>query len=408
QDGISSGKENARAVVISVALNDEPDPGTDPEPDPGDEPKPDPEPDPGEDPEGEPRYLYPSGETDAFTAAEAASYIGWLRDADGRLAGTLSVKTAKAKAGKTSKVTISATLLGQRKESYRTAILPAAGVQDEFGIVYYDRGLGGTFQGYEVIAGRDFTKSRDKADKALVEQMPQGVWTMAFASADGTAVFSLTVLGKGRAKVYGTLADGQKVCASAQGVLGEDGVFAVPFAYAKRGAAIGFVVWIDARGKAVVTDGAADVGGDGVIAPYTSPAEGMTYYLDCELPVWRDYLTELAWADGVVSLLPGDVPVTSAKRRLTTPRTSGLVKFDRNTQTAFISAGKGKAPENLSALRFSLTAKTGVVRGSCKLYYLDGTRVRTDKVAFGGVVVGDEIIGSGQVRKLGSFAFRLR
>lgn len=382
---------------------DEPNPGDD-EPGDDDPPGPDEPDDPEPEPEDLPTVLYPSGDVGAFTASAAATYIGWLRGTDGRLAGALTVKTGKARPGATSRVTITTTLLGERKMSYRTNVLPAAETRDEYGIVYGNLGLRGSFGGYEVIAGKDFTKSRDAAEKALVNEMPQGVWTLAFESSAGTSAFSLTVSRKGKAKLTGTLANGTKVSVSTQGVLGEDGLFAVPIAYSKSGRTLGFVVWIDAAGQACVTDCADATWTKGVVAAYTAPSAG-SYSVVCTMPAWRNYLTTLDGFD----LTPSGVAVTLNNGRLSVPRTVGSVKYNRTTGAPYVAYNAARqTPANLAALKLTLTAKTGVLKGSCKLYYLDGARVKSDSVTISGIVVGKEIIASGQVRNQGSFAIRLK
>ena len=322
--------------------------------------------------------LFPSGDLGAFKASVATTYLGWLRDADGRLAGTLSVKTSKSRGGAAVRTTIVKTMLGARRQKVRTTVAPGADARDKYGIIYGAHGLAGTFAGYDVVAGRDLTKSRTAADKARVAAFPQGVWTLAFDTPEGAVVFSLTLAGRGKAKLKGLFADGTKVSASAQAVCGEDGILAVPVAYAKRGRTAGFVVWIGADGAAAVTDVADDDWSAGVVAPYEPPANG-AYTLDCTVPAWRDYLAVVDGED----VTPGAVAATWANGGFRTPRSR-------------------------MALKLKLAAKTGVLKGSFKLFYRDGARVRSDKATLGGVVLGEEIVGNGRVRRFGSFPIRIR
>ena len=62
------------------------------------------------------------------------------------------------------------------------------------------------------------------------------------------------------------------------------------------------------------------------------------------------------------------------------------------------------SPSNLSALKLTYTAKSGLVKGSFKLYYMDGKRLKNDTVTVTGVVVDGKLFGSGTIKKLGSFA----
>ena len=115
-----------------------------------------------------------------------------------------------------------------------------------------------------------------------------------------------------------------------------------------------------------------------MIAPYEPPANG-AYTLDCTVPAWRDYLDAVDGED----VSPGAVAATWANGRFKTPRSR-------------------------ASLKLTLTAKTGVLKGSFKLFYRDGARVRSDKAALSGIVVGEEIVGSGQVRAFGAFPIRIR
>ena len=348
--------------------------------------------------------LFPSGTATLgeFTATAAATYNGWLRDADGAVVGTISAKTtAVKKQGAVSKVTIKITPASGKKRTVRTTVAPGGNPMDGFGIVYGALGLAGSFEGYSVEASKDCSKSKVASEKARLAEMPTGVWTTAFASADGYSTFSVTVKAKGKASVKGTLADGSSVSATAQGLLGEgSALFAVPVAVPKKN--FGFVLWIDG-------DGNADVSGltrkDWTVerAGALKNLPDGTHTLGFSVPQWRDYLLSV---DNVAVTPDGEPLTVVSGGRWSSVKTVGSVAADK-TGVVYVKVSADKTPANLAKLKLKLTAKTGVVKGSFCLYYLQGLKVKNDKVTVSGIVTDGEFVGSGSVKKLGSFAVRM-
>ena len=357
-----------------------------------------PEPEPEPEPE-----LFPSGTAvlGEFTSATAATYNGWLKDAStGAIKGLLTVKTgAVRRAGATSRVTITYTPLSGKKRTLRTTVAPGGNPTDEYGIVYGNLGLAGTFEGLEVEASKDFAKAKVAAEKALVDEMPQGAWTCAFLDSAGAYnLFSVTVAKKGKAKVVGMLADGTRATFSVQGVLGEDGVFAVPVSHPRKG--FGFVMWIDADGEVGVT-GLAVSGWTFETAGVRANLAAGTHALSFDVPKWRDYLTEV---DGYAATPAGDyiITVAAGARKWVVARKVGSIAVASGVPYVKYNAAR-QTPANLAALRLTYTASSGAVKGSFKLSYLNGTRIKADTVTVSGMVIGSRFIGTGTVRRLGSF-----
>ena len=207
-------------------------------------------------PKSDPPELYGEPDDDEFLGD--MTYNGWVRGADGAIAGTLVIKAAKpakpAKGGQ-SKLTITYTPFGGKKQSVKLdpAAMPVAGgnpTVDIPGIGAVKFG-GTSLAGAGLQVGADLAKSKDKAAKAAANARlakMNGTWTFALGTDAGYATFSLSVK-KGKGKLTGTLPDGTKVAVSQQGVLG-DKALAIPFAYAKKGAC-GFVFWIADGGTTV-------------------------------------------------------------------------------------------------------------------------------------------------------------
>ena len=294
--------------------------------------------------------LFPSGiETiGEFTAATAATYNGWLRDADGKIAALVKVVTsAVRREGAPARATITVTPFdGSRKRILRTSFAPGSNPVDEFGIVYGNLGLSGEFDGCTVEAARDFAKAKARSpERALAQSMPVGTWTLAFEDSAGFSSFSVKVAKNGKAKVTGTLSGSAKVTASVQGVLGEDHLFAVPVVNARKG--VGFVLWIGEDGSLAVTD-VATTGWTPVACGAPGAFAGADA-LEFDIPAWRSYTGEV------------------------------------------------------NALRVSFNARTGAASGSFKLPYAQDGRTRADTVKLSGVVVGGRLYATATVRRLGSF-----
>jgi len=306
-----------------------------------------------------------------------ATYNGWVRNADGTLAGQLTVKAAKPakpEKGGQSKLTITYTPFGGKKQTIKLAndAMPVAGGVATVAIpgVGTVKLTGDAIVGVDVDvqAGRDLLKSKDKGEKAAAAAFAagkSGVWTFALGTDDGYAAFSVSVDKKGKGKLAGALPDGTKVSARTQGVLG-DGVLAVPFAYAKKGS-LGLVFWVKGDGAVSISDLSASGGAFGTARPAVV-APSAAFRL----------------ADGERTFTAGEVSQ----------------KFE-------VSGGKWNVPKanrkaetnpNPFALKLSYKAKDGTAKGTFTV--VDG-KVKT-KYTVVGAVVGGRFYGSAYVRNAGS------
>ena len=117
---------------------------------------------------------------------------------------------------------------------------------------------------------------------------------------------------------------------------------------------------------------------------------------DFEMPSFRSYLTTV---DGKPVVPVGEEFAVSGTKWFFA-KTVGKLKVVDGVLSV---ASKGES-SNLSGLKLTYTAKTGLVKGSFKLYYMDGGKIKSDKVTIAGVVAEGVFMGSGTVKKLGSFA----
>ena len=363
--------------------------------------------------------LYFDEDLGTFSAAAAATYNGWLEDpATGDLLAVLQVKTAAAKAGKERKTTISVTPVGGKKKTYKSTIVGSGDhPADGYGIVYGALGLTGSTHGFvgvpdgaRVQAAKDFTKAKDPAEKSRAARIPISTWTIAAETASGGYdCLSVAVAKTGKATVKGTLSDGTTVSVSGYGALGAD-AFVVPIVYSKdikpkdtgvkTHVEFTGILWIAANRSAVLVSRSkrwigAEVAELGIVGPNAWP-------VGFAVPGWRSYLAK---ADDGYDVTPTELPVDlTAAKKFSVPKTSGSVKVDKDTGKTYVKPSGANVPSNLSKFKLTLTAKTGQVKGSFKLYYLDGVKLKTDSVTVTGMMVGDRFYGNATVKKVGTAA----
>ncbi|MBP5509305.1 MAG: leucine-rich repeat domain-containing protein, partial [Kiritimatiellae bacterium] len=221
--------------------------------------------------------LFEAEPVDAFEGN--AQYTGWLRDADGNLVGTLTVKAAKAnKKSGASKLTATVVMLDTGKKlvfngtaaAGQLANVTLTGKSGTLNVTLTDDSVTGTFGAYTVEAAKNVFASKASDDKASAALVGKKTWTVTLASAKGYTPFTLAVAAKGKAKVTGVLPDGTKVSVSAQAVVGDGGRWAVPVMYAKK-SKFGFVAWF-AKGA----DGQTSFTGVSDLTPLRGPKNAVT------------------------------------------------------------------------------------------------------------------------------------
>ena len=358
-------------------------------------PGPGPEPDP--DPVDETPDLYPSGVAvlGAFTAEKAETYNGWLKDDAERVVALLTVKTTAAKSGKQTKSTITVTPVNGKKYTKKTSFDPGGNPTDEFGIVYGSRGLLGTFGGYSVEAGVDVYKSKISEVKALAANIPVATHTFSVDTGNGMAVFSAVIAKTGKTKVQGYLEDGAKISVYTTGALGED-YFAVPVVSPKAATRCGFVLWFPLDGGSPTLANFYDSNWTASLSGGSYAMSDGEHVFDFDEPDFRNYLASV---DGF-AVAPVGAVFTVKRGKWDAGKTVGRLKVIDGAPAVTGTS----SPSNLSALKLTYTSKSGLVKGSFKLYYMDGKRLKNDTVTVTGVVVDGKLFGSGTIKKLGSFA----
>ena len=365
--------------------------------------KPEPEPEPEPEPVAEetPRLW---AEVTGAAPAAAATYEGYLYDAAGNVKGTIQVKVGKPNK-KTGLAAVKATVIGPdgKKKTLKaaekgkakiagdgpTTILLTGG--DACEVILGARGMGGTCGAYVIDGALNVFASKDAADKAVAADV-LGKWKGAVNVAwrlagDGSPyqTLSVTIAAKGKAKVAGTLADGTKVSAKGQLVVGEEWC-CVPVVVSKK-AKLAFAVWLPLNEKAAGTaapHGAAApvvVGLDDAIAgkPGTLKA-GAAFRLGGEM------------GDATYGAYLPDGVAVGGGAKWTLPK-AGKVQLAKDG-----TVDAAKLGENPSALKLTYKAKDGTFKGSFKAYADVGGKPKGTTVKVTGVLVDGVGYGAATVK----------
>jgi hypothetical protein len=208
--------------------------------------------------------------------ASATTFCGWLTDASGAVAGTITLKAAKPTtnrrtgatkqrwtaavvvAGETRKISLSGTVdptggafaLTKKKEARTLEVFvedaSASGTSGSSVLV------SGTFGDYDWTAAADVftsTAAADRTTAAAALAAWKGTSTLSWSDAVGTNALKLKISAKGKAKVTGTLSDGTRVSVSAQLIVAEDGTLCVPVVQTKKNAPAAFGLALSGDGE---------------------------------------------------------------------------------------------------------------------------------------------------------------
>ena len=302
----------------------------------------------------------------AVPGTGASTYDGYLCDARGNVKGTIQVKVGKPNA-RTGLAAVKATVVGLdgKKKNLKapgdgkvaiaangpTTVSLAGGEACE--VTIGTKGLSGTYGGYAIDGALNVFTSKDAADKAAATAALgkwQGAVNVAWKGAQGWNGLSVIIAAKGKAKVSGTLANGTKVSAKGQLIVGEEWC-CVPVVVSKK-AQLAFNVWLP-RGSAATSAAAPMVVGLGADVKVGKPGTlkgGATFRLGGAL---GDAKYEAYLPDGVA---------VGGGAKWTLPK-AGKVQLTRDGQV-----DASKLGENPSALKLSYKSKDGTFKGSFKSY----------------------------------------
>ena len=338
-------------------------------------------------------FLYDSV-AGAVSGTAAATYDGYLCDANGNVKGTIQVKVGKPNK-KTGLAAVKATVIGQdgKKKTLKAAEKGKAQIAGDgpttvtltggeaCEVTLGTKALSGTYGSYAIDGALNVFTSKDVADKAVATAVLgkwQGAVNVAWQGAQGWNGISVSIAAKGKAKVSGTLANGTKVSAKGQLIVGEEWC-CVPVVVSKK-AKFAFNVWL----PKVATSAAlpAVVGlSDAIVGKPGTLKGGAAFRLDAALgdAKYETYLPDgLAVGGGAKWTLPKAGKVQLAK--------------DGTVDAA-------KLGENPSALKLTYKAKDGSFKGSFKAYADVGGKPKGTTVKVTGVLVNGVGYGSATLNK---------
>ena len=351
--------------------------------------------------------LWPSGVDGAVPMTAASVYDGYLRTGDGAVVGTIQVKVGKP--NKDNLASVKATVIGLdgKKKSLKAAEKGktpiAADGPSEVELVGGEactvtlgaKGMSGRYGAYFIDGGLNVFMSKAADDKATASAALgkwQGAVNVAWQLAgDGSPYQTLTVTiaNKGKAKATGTLADGTRVTASSQLVVGEDWC-CVPVVEPKK-AKIAFNLWLSKTGGIAAITGLADA----IVGKPGTLKGGAKFRIDAAA-------FSATWGQAALPYLPNGVPVTVNGAKWTLPK-AGKVAYLRGTT----DVDAAKLLENPSALKLTYTAKTGAFKGSFKAYAEVNGKPKATTVNVTGVLVDGVGYGAATIKKVGGVSIKI-
>ena len=329
----------------------------------------------------------------------ASTYDGYLYKGE-ELAGTITVKVGKpSKAGLSSvkatvilangsKVTLTTAGKGtaMSKDAPTTVTLTGGAACE---VTLGSDGMKGTYGEYGIDGARNVFVSKDPQDRPVAGAALSawyGAVNVAWSGASGWNALSVSIANKGKASVSGSLADGTKVTAKGQVIVGEEWC-CVPVLVTRK-ANLAFLLWLPLDGSA--TPGTLGLGEDVKV--------GRPGLLKGEQPAFRvDSATfNTMWGKSALPYLPDGVTVKGGQQ-WGLPK-AGKVTYVRGSTTV----DAAKLQSNPAALKLKFKSKDGTFGGSFKAYVDVNGKLKATTVTVSGVLVNGAGYGTATIKRVGS------
>lgn len=312
-------------------------------------------------------------------------YDGYLYTKSGCPQGTVQIKTAKAKSGTVSTITVAIAPIGQKKVTVRgsldwsTGKFSASAGGSTLSLKFTQPGVSGKYGSYSLAGVRNLFSSRQATEKAVANSALEkwgGVMTLAYKESNGWGGLSISIGSKGKVRIVGATATGKKISASSQLLIGDD-VYCIPVSYSKNGVTLSFAIWLNTNGE-----GGSITGLTNATADMVSPLSSGSYF-----SVSKNSIVTLLGDKTYADYLPVKVSIASTDKKWTLPK-AGIVVLKNGT------VDSSKAGDNPSGLKLTYTAKTGVFSGSFRAYVNKNGKPKGVKFKVNGVVVGGKGFGT--------------
>ncbi len=356
-------------------------------------------------------HLAPANEVELAEISAAQVYNGYLYKAgNGMPCGTIQVKAAKQKTNSktgltTSKLTIYIQMLGEKKQTLKGEMDVEEGIIEltakdgrRLALRLGAEGLTGAFDIYTIDGARDYFSSKDKAEKSaaaevLSELKAQGAMALAWQDEDGWNSLSLTIGAKGKTKVAGTLANGAKVSAYMQLIIGEDW-YAIPVIISKTKVQLALTVWMNRATGQVSVVGIQSSTSQAVAGKAGGIATGAAFQIDSA--ALAALLNDATYAD----YFPTNVTISVSGTKWSLPSAGKVVVKNGVVDEA-------KLKDNPSGLKLSYRASSGTFTGSFKAYINNKGKAKALTVSLAGVVVDGIGYGTATIKNTGSVTIRI-
>ena len=349
-----------------------------------------------------------SGSSSRTTGVSALTFNGYALDGDGVVSGTFVLAVKKPKKGASSSAaTLTFTSLATGKKTKITGNVNLAtgeGSGALAGLKIASKIVGGTVaKAGTLTGGLDAVKAKDSAALSVLAKFNGKGYVVALGpdnpaayAQGGYSTLSIAMAAKGKAKISGVLADGTKVTATAQMTVDDTGCF-VPVVYAKK-SKLGFVVRFDRNTRALVEVTALTPWKNTVKPAFTMAWAIAGLGAKSAFPSGSKTLT----LDD--SKLSGFLPSAIAQTPKEIPFTVKGTKWNagKAAKVAYKGGTLTVNGANVSGLKLTFTAKTGLFKGSFTVYSLNGGKLKKNKFSVFGAVTDGTGYGTAVLKGKGS------
>ena len=344
------------------------------------------------------------------SAYKGCTYNGYALDGDGLISGTFVLAVKKPAKGKTSSAaTLTFTALATGKKTKITGTVNLATGDGSGGLAGLTLGanaVGGTVAKVGALeGGADAAKAKDAAALSVLSKFSGKSYVVALVPENpdvyaqgGCSTLAVTLAAKGKAKVSGVLADGTKVTASGVMTVG-DAYCCVPVIYSKK-SRFGFVAWFDKNTRQLVDVTALMPWRNTVKPAFTMAWEVAALGAKSNVTAGArtaelDDVKLLGFVPGAIAQTPFDIPL----------KVSGT-KWDagKAAKVAYKGGAVTVTGTNVSGLKLTYTAKTGLFKGSFVVYAVKGGKLVKSKFSVFGAVTGGVGYGTAVLKGKGSAA----